>query len=52
MWLKRKDQESQDGYLAPKADEWEVPRTKLVVKEEIGSGEYGLLMQWSIDAGF
>ena len=44
VYLKRKEHQPEDGYLAPKADEWEVPQSKLVVKEEIGSGEYGVLM--------
>lgn len=29
-------------YLAPPADEWEVSKSRLTIKEEIGSGEYGL----------
>ena len=28
-------------YLPPTADEWEIPRSRLTVKEAIGEGQYG-----------
>lgn len=28
-------------YLPPAADEWEIPRSRLTVKEAIGEGQYG-----------
>jgi hypothetical protein len=28
-------------YLPPPVDEWEVPRNRVLIKEEIGVGEFG-----------
>ena len=38
-------------YLPPPADEWEFPRNRLLVKEEIGTGEFGSVHKGQISSG-
>ncbi len=36
-----KAQHTQYQYIAPPADEWEVARNRLTIKEVLGQGQYG-----------
>jgi hypothetical protein len=38
-------------YLPPAADEWEVPRAKLTIKEAIGEGQYGKVFVGVVTGG-
>jgi hypothetical protein len=38
-------------YLPPPPDEWEVARNRILIKEEIGSGEFGTVNKAQIISG-
>jgi hypothetical protein len=42
---------NQAGYIAPPADEWEVPVSRVALNDELGTGQYGKVFKAVVTGG-